>query len=77
MKNHTVTVHYFELHQVPIGFIDMDTPQASSLGFRGWAEAGRPTGRMVEGQAVTAYCTGSEIDTKGCAHESSVNKTPV
>ncbi len=35
MKNHTVTVDYFELHQVPIGFRDMTTPQASSLNFRG------------------------------------------
>jgi hypothetical protein len=43
MKNHTVTVNYFELHQVPIGFRRMTTPLVSSLGFRGWTGAGRPT----------------------------------
>lgn len=49
MKNHTVTVDYFELHQAPIGFRDMTTPQASSLGFRGWAEAGKQ-GKMMQGK---------------------------
>lgn len=54
MKNHTVTVNYFELHQVPIGFRHMTTSQVSSLGFRGWAGAGRPTGRVMQAEPPTA-----------------------
>ncbi len=46
MKNHTVTVNYFELHQVPIGFRRMTTSQVSSLGFRGCERAGNQGGGM-------------------------------
>lgn len=73
MKNHTLTFDCFELRQVPIGFRCMTTPQVSSLSFRGCVGAGWQSGRGDGCSTVE----GSDIDTKGRAHESSVNKTPI